>query len=95
MKMWRKILYSTMFASMGVLMIGATVELFSDLSKSGFLNWLETMMGAAYIILHGIYLAFSKGEWAQNHPRGARIADACGWIGIVLLGVWIWMRWAV
>ena len=87
--------YTVRFASIGALMIHATVKMFSDLSKASFLNWLKIMMGGTGLGLYGIYIAFSRGEWAEKHPPGARIADACGWIGIVLHAVWIWMRWAL
>ena len=95
MKLWRKILYTVIFIALGVLMICATVKLFSDLSKASFFNWLKIMTGAVGLGLYGVYIAFSKGEWAEKHPRSARIADVCGWIGIVLHAVWIWMRWVL
>ena len=95
MKLWRKVLYGLMFTAVGGFMIFATVELFSDLSKAGFLNWLKTMLGGASLILYGVYRGFAKGEWAEKHPRGAKIADICGWVGIAFHGLWIWMRFVL
>ena len=83
MKLRRKIFLILIFAGVGAVMILSTVRLISDPSKVNLLTWIQRMASAAWIVLYGIYVNFANGEWAEKHPRGARIADGCGWAAIV------------
>lgn len=93
MERWRKIFFTALLVLLAGSMVYITVDMFSDLSEATFQRWLKFMIGGTAGVLGCLYKIMGTGEWAQKHPLGARIADICGWIGVVFSLVWAVIYW--